>query len=78
MYMNLHPACEACGVIESQEYHHIVTRATKGPSEDWNALALCRACHTTWHTEGRKRFTVRYPRVEAKVMAAVKRMGRKW
>jgi len=78
MYINTHPSCEACGIIESKEYHHIITRATGGPSEDWNALALCTICHNVWHMNGRKTFCQRYPKLEPKVRDACKRLGRKF
>lgn len=76
--MNLHPVCEACGIVESREYHHIVTRATGGQSIFENALALCTVCHMTWHQIGRKSFCFRYPKLEAKVKAACKLYGRKY
>jgi len=78
MYMNIHPACESCGIIESREYHHILSRATGGPSEDWNALALCVSCHQVFHMNGRKTFCARFPKLEAKVKAACQKLGRKF
>jgi hypothetical protein len=78
MYMNLHPTCEACGIVESKEYHHVLTRATGGPSEDWNALDLCTICHMNILAEGRKTFASRYPRVAEKIKSACAKMGRKF
>jgi hypothetical protein len=77
-YMNAHPTCEACGIVESRDGHHIVTRATGGLEEDWNYLALCVVCHTTWHNIGRKSFAARYPHLDTKIKESVKRHGRKW
>ena len=77
-YMNAHVGCEACGIVQSQEGHHILTRATGGPEEDWNFLALCHVCHYVWHNIGRKAFAERYPHLAPKIKEAVKRGGRKW
>jgi cytochrome c553 len=78
MYMNLHRTCEACGIVEAREYHHIITRATGGKSVFENALALCAVCHRTWHDIGRKSFCFRYPHLEPKVIEACKIYGRKF
>jgi 5-methylcytosine-specific restriction endonuclease McrA len=76
--MNLHTVCECCGIVESRELHHIVTRSTGGQDEDWNYLALCTVCHHTFHYLGRKSFAARYPHLADKIKEAVIRQGRKW
>lgn len=78
LYMNLHPYCEACGNWQSEELHHILSRRSGGPDEDWNWLALCKACHLVFHTVGRYSFTLRYPACEEKIKAACATMGRKF
>ena len=77
-YLNAHPGCEACGIVEASEVHHVITRATGGPDEGWNFLALCMVCHRVWHMIGRKAFSGRYPALTDKIKAACKRMGRKF
>jgi len=75
-YINRHPVCEACHIIESQEVHHIVTRATGGPDEDWNFLALCVGDHNLFHDRGFREFCRRFPDLKYKVEAARLHMGR--
>ena len=77
-YMNAHPNCEACGIVESHDGHHIITHATGGAEEDYNYLALCVVCHNTWHFVGRKAFAVRYQHLSSKIQEACRRQGRKW
>jgi len=75
-YVNAHQACEACYVLPSDELHHILTRASGGPDEEWNWLALCKGCHILFHSMGRASFCKRYPHLEAKVREACDMMGR--
>lgn len=77
-YLNAHPACEACNIIEAQEVHHILTRATGGPDENWNFLALCRADHMIFHQLGRRAFAQRFPALAQKIEEACKTGGRKF
>ena len=77
-YFNGHPTCEACNIVQSQELHHICSRASHGAEEDYNYLALCQICHYAFHKLGRKSFSVRYPHLSAKIQEACRRQGRKW
>jgi 5-methylcytosine-specific restriction endonuclease McrA len=74
-YINAHPYCETCGHI-TEEGHHIISRKTDGPEEDWNYLALCRVCHMVFHSIGRYSFAQRYPVVRDKIEQACLKMGR--
>ncbi len=74
-YINAHPSCEACG-FPSEELHHIITRRSGGPDEEWNWLALCKGCHLLFHSLGRASFCKRYPHLTDKVREACERMGR--
>jgi len=74
-YMNAHPDCEACG-FPSEELHHVLSRASGGPDDEYNWLALCKADHILFHAMGRASFCKRYPHLEAKVCEACDRMGR--
>src|SRR5208282_372383 len=76
-YMNAHPNCEACQIVESHDLHHIITRATDGAEEDYNYLALCVVCHNTWHFVGRKAFAVRYQHLSSKIQEACRGQGGK-
>lgn len=73
--MNLHPYCEACG-FKSEELHHILSRRSGGPDEEWNWLALCKVCHRCFHDFGRAKFCDRFPHLVAKVRAACDKIGR--
>lgn len=75
-YLNSHRACEACIGFPAEEVHHIITRATGGPDEAFNFLALCKVCHLVFHQIGRASFCKRYPHLEAKVREACDMMGR--
>lgn len=78
IYINLHPTCEACEGWKTEELHHILSRRSGGPDEEWNWLALCKACHLVFHSVGRASFAKRYPWLEDKIKAACDKMGRKF
>ena len=77
-HMNAHPFCEACGIVESRDAHHIITRQSGGAEESYNCLALCVVCHSVFHKIGRKAFAFRYQHLSAKIQEACQRQGRKW
>jgi hypothetical protein len=74
-YIKAHPACEACG-FKTEELHHIISRKTQGPDEDWNWLALCLVCHRIYHDFGRTTFAERFPHLREKIETACEKMGR--
>ena len=74
-YLNAHPNCETCG-HPTEEGHHIITRKSGGPEEEWNYLALCKVCHMVFHSIGRYSFALRYPVVYDKIKEACEKMGR--
>jgi 5-methylcytosine-specific restriction endonuclease McrA len=74
-YMNAHPGCEVCG-HPAEELHHILTRKSGGPDEEWNWLALCKYCHNGFHSIGRYSFALRFPIVHDKIRDACARLGR--
>jgi len=76
-YREAHPVCEACGMENTRDAHHIVTEKTGGPAEEWNLLGLCAWCHQEIHSRGWLSFGKRYPHLEGKIVAARIRMGRK-
>lgn len=76
-YRESHPVCEACMFEKSSQTHHIVSKKSSGPAEDWNFLALCIFCHTEIHSKGWLKFTDRYPWLAGKIVAARIRCGRK-
>jgi len=76
LYLNLHPSCEVCG-SSSEQLHHILSRRSGGPDEEWNWMALCKCCHNNFHSLGRASFARRFPIVMHKIREACERMGRK-
>jgi len=46
--------CVACGT-GAIEKHHVKTRGSGGPDEDWNLVPICRPCHTELHHRGQVR-----------------------
>jgi len=46
--------CVACGEAGT-DLHHVKTRGSGGPDEDWNLVRLCRNCHTELHHRGQVR-----------------------
>lgn len=44
--------CEICGDIMGVVAHHIKTKGSGGPDEEWNLLALCYVHHTEIHKRG--------------------------
>jgi 5-methylcytosine-specific restriction endonuclease McrA len=74
-YLNAHPKCETCDHT-AEEIHHIISRKSGGPDEEWNWLALCKYCHAGFHSIGRYSFAVRYPSATAKIKDACERAGR--
>ena len=77
-YLNAHRICEACHLIDAQEVHHILTRASGGPDENWNFLALCKYDHNGFHDQGRRSFAERFPHLADKIKEACKTGGRKF
>ena len=77
-YFNSHQVCEACNLIETQEIHHVLSRATGGPDEAWNFLALCKSDHYLYHQMGRRSFAERFPHLADKIKEACKTGGRKF
>jgi hypothetical protein len=71
------PKCEACGIEQTSDAHHIVTEGSGGDTEDWNLFALCRICHTTLHMMGWKKACERYPHLAPKIITARVKMGRR-
>jgi 5-methylcytosine-specific restriction endonuclease McrA len=77
LYLNLHPHCEACG-FPSEQLHHILSRRSGGPDEEWNWMALCKCCHNNFHALGRASFAERYLATMDRIVLACERMGRKF
>lgn len=44
--------CEVCGTRQGTVAHHIKTKNSGGPDEDWNLLAICHVHHTEIHKRG--------------------------
>lgn len=59
--------CLACGKSKS-EAHHIKSKGSGGPDEEWNLIPLCSGCHTigskAWHKIGWSKFFELYPHVK--------------
>jgi hypothetical protein len=53
--------CVVCGSWEFDR-HHVKSKGSGGPDEDWNLVNLCREHHGEIHTIGRNRFTMKYQR----------------
>ncbi len=45
LYDNGQSHCEACGVIEFLDVHHIYPRSLGGDDTEENLIVLCRSCH---------------------------------
>jgi 5-methylcytosine-specific restriction endonuclease McrA len=75
-YADMHPFCEACWHGQTMDVHHILTKGSGGPDEEWNFLALCRLCHNEIHNQGRATFAAHSHGLHGKISEACDRMGR--
>jgi hypothetical protein len=72
--------CQVYGCAERAEKHHIISRGSGGPDDEWNILWLCAFHHRmrpdSFHRLGRSSFAAAYPQFADKIAAACERAGR--
>jgi hypothetical protein len=76
----LNVACIVCNK-QASEFHHLKTRKSGGPDEDWNLLPICRLHHVHIHAEGLKKIAAKYPALTTWLTEhgwALDGDGRKW
>jgi hypothetical protein len=47
------------------EYHHIKTRGSGGPDEEWNMIPISREIHTLWGNKGNSYMCQHFPQIKS-------------
>ncbi len=63
-YVNPEVSCVATGK-RGVDYHHIYSRKSGGPDEDWNLIPINHLIHVEWHLKGTSYMVDKYTGIRA-------------